>query len=149
MKAEPRRAIPMKTQRDVALRQLADLMRQMGMEVTRLELDHDPALGRRLVDEATGQHVPHQHEPSCLIWRPDAAHKVKTFGKPATTLGSDIHEIAKTVRMEREAAEFRVSILRKETGEPKPERYSAFGKRPRNQAKPQRRASGYVRRSNA
>ena len=65
--AEPRRAVPMRLQRDKALELCADLMRKLGMvavdaEVA-FELDHDPALVLRPVDPATGHHIPHQHDP--------------------------------------------------------------------------------------
>jgi hypothetical protein len=109
MKAEPRRAVPMKLQRDKALELCADLMRKLGMvpvdAKVEFDLDHDPALGLRDVDPATGHHVPHQHEPSCLIWRPKARHTEKTRGRGATTAGSDVGEMRKTRQLVRARVE--------------------------------------------
>lgn len=98
--AEPRRAVPMRVQRDRALALCADLMRKLGMvpvdaEVA-FELDHDPALCLRPIDPTTGQHIPPQHEPSCLIWRTKEQHALKTRGRGATTAGSDVGEDRKT-----------------------------------------------------
>ena len=98
--AEPRRAVPMRLQRDKALELAASLMRKLGLvpvdaEVA-FELDHDPALCLRPVDPANGQHIPHQHDPSCLIWRTKEAHARKTRGTGATTAGSDVGEDRKT-----------------------------------------------------
>lgn len=74
-----RKPVPIKVQRDVALRQLGELMRSLGFEVATLELDHDPALELRPAED--GEHVPHQHDPSCLVWRPKAEHRDKTHGR--------------------------------------------------------------------
>lgn len=137
---EKRRAVPLAAQLETAKRQLAELMRAKGFEVERLELDHDPALGRRRVDPATGQHIPHQHDPAFLVWRPKAEHDRKTFGTPATTLGSDMHEIAKTRRLERGEEEYRTRLLAKDRGEPR-QRRGTIPSRPRKPAPPQRTAS--------
>lgn len=105
--AEPRRAVPMKLQRDKALELCAELMRKLGMvavdaEVA-FELDHDPALVLRPVDPATGQHIPHQHDPRGLVWMTKEAHDRKTNGRGGerrvTTLGSDKHEAARIARL--------------------------------------------------
>ncbi len=105
--AEPRKAVPMKLQRDLALKLCADLMRRMGMveeaEPVSFELDHDPALVLRDVDPATGRHIPHQHDPEYLIWKTGKAHDRKTNGrggeKRTTTYGSDKHVAAKLTRL--------------------------------------------------
>lgn len=101
--AEPRRTPPVGKQLAAAKRQIADLMKKLGMipvevpmEDLRLECDHDPALGLRDVDPATGQHLPHQHDERYLVFRPDLAHTVKTRGTGATTAGSDVGEMRKT-----------------------------------------------------
>lgn len=100
MKAEPRRAVPLAKQLEASKRQIADLMQRLGMvavsEPVELELDHEPALGLRDVDPATGEHRPHQHDPRYLVWRPKARHAVKTRGTGATTAGSDVGEMRKT-----------------------------------------------------
>jgi hypothetical protein len=100
MKAESRRAVPLAKQIEASKRQIADLMQRLGMvavsEPVELELDHEPALGLRDVDPATGEHRPHQHDPRYLVWRPKARHAVKTRGTGATTAGSDVGEMRKT-----------------------------------------------------
>lgn len=80
-KGEMRRPVPLQKQRDVALRQLRELMTRLGYEEGPLELDHDPALALRPIDPTTGLHVPPQHETSALVWRPKAVHKLKTTGR--------------------------------------------------------------------
>lgn len=106
MRKPPRRHIPMKTQRDVALRQLG---------LVRPELDHEPALGLREFDEATGLYTPDECDPEYLVWRERDAHAVKTNGTKATTAGSDKHRIAKMNRMARQTEAFRRQILAKGT----------------------------------
>jgi hypothetical protein len=99
-RAEPRRPVPLAKQVEASKRQIADLMRRLGMvevpEPVELELDHDPALGLRDVDPATGQHIPHQHDDRFLVWRPKQTHAGKTRGTGATTAGSDVGEMRKT-----------------------------------------------------
>lgn len=159
--AEPRRAVPMKTQRDLALQLAADLMRKLGMVPVdvpvEFELDHTPALCLRDIDPVTGQHIPHQHDPSCLIWRTKEAHAVKTHGpggeRRITTAGSDRHSRDKADRLaEAEAATERRRLAARaadEVAEQTPvyeapkRKWGGSGFRP---AKPQRRASGYQRR---
>lgn len=125
--AEPRRAVPMKVQRDLALAQLADAMRKLGMipvdASPEFELDHDPALCLRPVDPETGRHIPPQHEPSCLIWRTKEAHDRKTNGpggeKRITNAGSDKHIAAKGGRLAKRHEEMRRRMLSSEPREPK------------------------------
>lgn len=99
-RAEPRRAVPLAKQLEASKRQIADLMQKLGMvpvsEPVELQLDHDPALGLRDVDQATGEHSPHQHDPQYLVWRPKPRHAEKTHGRGATTAGSDVGEMRKT-----------------------------------------------------
>lgn len=126
--AEPRRAVSMKLQRDLALAQLADAMRALGLipvdAAPEFELDHDPALCLRPVDPETGKHIPPQHEPSCLIWRTKEAHDRKTNGpggeKRITNAGSDKHIAAKGGRLARRHEEMRRLLLLPEPREPKP-----------------------------
>ncbi|WP_375458847.1 hypothetical protein [uncultured Enterovirga sp.] len=147
MKPEPRRVVPIKVQLEVAKRQLAALMREKGFEVERLELDHDPALGLRPIDPETGEHVPHQHDASCLVWRPDAEHKVKTTGRRgesdlSLTFNGDQSRIAKTERVQEREAEFRRQLLARAEGKPVA-RKGSIPSRPKQPAKPQNRASGF------
>lgn len=110
MSAEKRRPVPLSKSLPAALAQLESLMRKAGMipvEVTAVEweLDHDPALGLRDVDPATGQHQPHQHDERFLVWRPKAKHALKTRGAGATTAGSDVGEMRKTRQLVRARVE--------------------------------------------
>lgn len=73
-----------------------------------LQFDHTHALGRGGADDIENQRAIHV-----------ACHRVKTSGTKATTLGSDIHEIAKTRRMGREEEDFRRRLLAKAPGEPR------------------------------
>lgn len=82
-----------------------------------IQWDHFPALGLRLVDEATGELVPHPNDPRAIRPMRKDDHKVKTCGLPATTAGSDIHGIAKAKRLTNEQEEFRARLLRKQPGE--------------------------------
>lgn len=156
--AEPRRAVPMRVQRDLALQLAADLMRKLGMVPVdvpvEFELDHTPALCLREVDPTTGEHIPHQHDPSCLIWRTKEAHAVKTHGpggeKRITTAGSDQHAWRKAGRLAENEAQRRkldraADLLwspPEAASEPPKRKWGGSGFR---SAKPQRRASGYVR----
>jgi hypothetical protein len=122
--AEPRRPVPLRVQLDVAKRQLAELMQAKGFVVHRLELDHDPALGLRPIDPETGQHVPHQHEASCLVWRPDTVHRAKTTGRRgesdlSLTFNGDQSRIAKADRLEDSTEDFRRRLLAKQPGQPR------------------------------
>lgn len=157
--AEPRRAVPMRVQRDLALQLVADLMRKLGMVPVdvpvEFELDHTPALCLREIDPVTGQHIPHQHDPSCLIWRTKEAHAVKTHGpggeRRITTAGSDQHARRKADRLAENEAQRRkldraADLLwspPEGASEPPKRKWGGSGFRP---AKPQRRASGYQRR---
>lgn len=101
LRAEKRRAVPMEVQRDVALRQLIELMRETGRippedTAPQLDLDHDPMLALRDVDPETRHHIPHQHAREALIFRYRPQHNVKTRGRGATTADSDIGNLRKT-----------------------------------------------------
>ena len=111
-----RKAVPMQTQRDVALRQLGELMRKLGFEVQMFELDHDPALELRPVDPETGEHEPHQHDANYLVWLPKANHRDKTHGKPAgesklNRRDGDQQKIAKAKRLAKSHEEMRRRLL--------------------------------------
>lgn len=71
-----------------------------------LDLDHEQALARGGTD--TNDNLRFLHRD---------CHKVKTFGSGGTTNGSDIHEAAKTKRLEKDAEDFRRKILSRECGE--------------------------------
>lgn len=86
---EPRRRpVPMRIQRDAALRLCTELMARLGFVVEKWELDHDPALGIRLRNEDGTDWVPHQHDTSCLVWRPKDQHARKTHGRSGESRNS-------------------------------------------------------------
>lgn len=89
-----------------------------------VEWDHDPALALRLVDQETGQLMPHPNDPHHLRPLRKADHAVKTRGAGATTAGSDVGNAAKLKRLERDrrgGEEYRRRLLAKAEGEPPPE----------------------------
>jgi hypothetical protein len=85
-----------------------------------VEWDHAPALALRIVDPVTGEMSPHPNDPRYIQPLRQAAHDLKTFGRPATTAGSDIGNAAKLKRIEREQADFRARILAKQPGQKRP-----------------------------
>src|SRR4051812_41787710 len=90
-----RRRVPLKTQLEVALRQL-------GLNPATAELDHAPALQLRPI--AAGEWVPHQHDPNHLIWLDKEVHRIKTTGRKGTsklsiTGDGDVSRIAKVKRI--------------------------------------------------
>lgn len=113
MKAEKRRAIPMKTKLEAALNQLEAAMRKLDMipveeVVSGWECDHDPALELRAVGE-DGRHQPHQHEVRFLVWRPRKQHRVKTTGRSGESklamVNGDAQKIAKNRQRAKKQAE--------------------------------------------
>lgn len=126
LRGEKRRTPPLGVKLEAALRQIVDLWKLLGrvpaemqFEEMKLDCDHNPALGRRRIEEKTRKYIPDQHDPKFLefLWRPD--HKTKTSGNGATTRGSDIGEISKTKRLvkKRKARERAAAI---EAGEEPP-----------------------------
>lgn len=85
-----------------------------------LDFDHEHALARGGEDDIDNIRAVHRD-----------CHRVKTSGTPATSRGSDVHEIAKTKRLAAEQEEFRQRILAKEPGT-KPGRKSRWPSRPFN-----------------
>lgn len=124
MKAEKRRAVPMRLQRDAALDLCADLMRKLGMVpvdfVPEFELHHEPPLELRPVDDSTGQHIPPQHERTCLIWMTKAAHRARTTGRRGESdlslRDGDQGKIAKVRRIEKKRDEFKRALLARDDG---------------------------------
>jgi hypothetical protein len=70
------------------------------------QLDHDPALILRHLDEETGKYDPDANDPAHLIYREPKDHLQKTIGRKAdaektvTTKGSDIWLKSKFNRLE-------------------------------------------------
>lgn len=84
--------------------QLHAALYQLGLEPHECQLDHDPALGLRVYDEATGDTIPPASDPRYLVWRPKAEHKLKTTGrkgesKLSVTGNGDVSRIAKIKRL--------------------------------------------------
>lgn len=100
--------------------QLHAALRQLGFEPHEVELDHSPALALRAWNPETNDTIPPASDPRYLVWRTKAEHRVKTFGRPATTAGSDIGEAARLKRLERDTAEYRTRLLAKTPGRPRP-----------------------------
>lgn len=134
--AEPRRAVPLKVQRDVALALCADLMRKLGMVPVDVqvafELDHDPPLALRAIDEVTGSHKPHQNDERFLVWRPKLDHRAKTTGRRGESdlsiRDGDQGKIAKVKRITADQEAFRRRLQAKNDGETRPT--SRWPKRP-------------------
>lgn len=127
---EKRRAVPLKAQRDAALRQLGELMRGLGFEPHELDLHHEPPLALRPVCPETGRHQPHQHDSRYLVWMPKAEHRARTTGrkgasKLSITFDGDVSRAAKVKRVAKNQEEFRARLLAKsedQSGEGRPER---------------------------
>lgn len=107
MNRPKRRAVPMKLQRNAALALCAELMVKLGLEqVDAWQLDHDPALGLRPVNDAGTDYEPAQHDPRFLVWRPIRQHAEKTNGRALGTsrharrVEGDKQRIAKAKRLE-------------------------------------------------
>jgi hypothetical protein len=104
-----RKPVPLKTQLHAALYQL-------GLEPHEVELDHDPALGIRPVNDKGTDYDPPQHDPKCLIWRPKADHLRKTTGRKgesdlSITGNGDTSRAAKCDRIEEAHIQFRRRLL--------------------------------------
>jgi hypothetical protein len=82
----------LKTKLDAAIRQL-------GMEPSEVEWDHNPALGLRLYNEKTGKYEPDANDPRFSTVMSKKAHALKTDGPPATSAGGDKNRIAKVKRL--------------------------------------------------
>lgn len=64
-----------------------------------IQWDHYPALGLRVIDEATGEMMPAPNDPKYIRPMLKEPHAIKTNGTKATTAGSDKHAIAKVKRL--------------------------------------------------
>lgn len=114
MKPNRRKTIPWKVKCEAALRAL-------GLTIREVNFDHEPALALREWDERAQDTIPPANDPDFIRILLVADHKAKTFGrggeKRVTTLGSDIHAIAKARRLSKEQEEFRRRLLSREPGE--------------------------------
>jgi len=114
MKRPPRKHISLAVK-------LAACLDALGFDVAareEIEWEHTIPLALRAFDPETGKYDPDEHDPRYLRPMLKGPHKIKTFGTPATTAGSDIGNIAKVKRLSRKEAEFRQRLL---AAEPHPE----------------------------
>ncbi len=81
-----------------------------------IDWNHNPPLALRFVDPETGELSPPANDPRHIEPLRRSDHRQRTFGRPATTAGSDIHAIAHTRRAAKKEAEFRARLLAKATG---------------------------------
>lgn len=104
--------------------------RLLGMDYDDIEWDHT---------HARALNGPHdRYNPDIWTPRTKADHKIKTFGKPATTYGSDIHAIAKMKRLEKRNADFNSRMSQKQPGRDRP-RASTWPSRPFGKRKKDKR----------
>lgn len=107
-----RRGIALALKLEVALRQL-------GLDPSKAELDHTPALVHRK-RTAQGGYIPDELDPAYLVWRDYAVHAVKTFGpgaeKRVTTRGGDIGDAAHYREVTEKEQAFRARLLAKAEG---------------------------------
>ena len=117
-----RKAIPLLVKLKVVLRQNGKCTHcnaQLG-ELDGLEFDHVPALQLRIWCEETKDTIPPVNSVEHIEAKHSDCHDVKTYGSKATGRGSDITEIARTKRLNRETEEFRRRILAKTEGDDLP-----------------------------
>ncbi|MCO5730147.1 hypothetical protein [Rhizobium sp. SSA_523] len=115
-------------------------LRRIGLTITEVQFDHNPALELRPVNPHTGDTIPPANDPDHIDMLLLVEHKEKTFGrggeKRATTADSDIGRIAKVRRLTKKQEEMRQRMLARSQGE-KPANKSRWPKRrlnPRNNA---------------
>lgn len=128
----PRPHMSVSVQRDAAVLQL-------GLDPKAVDWDHDPALGIRVFNEATGKYEPDANDPRFITVRARTreadGHKAKTFGTGGTTAGSDLQRIAKIKRFEK--AREVLAEAEQRTSRPR----SKIASRGFRKSDPQRRAS--------
>ena len=107
---------------------LAVALRRFGLSVADVNFDHNPALGLRPYNHATGDTIPPANDPNFIdMLLTETEHKPKTFGpggeKRITTAGSDIHRIRKVDRLSAQQQEFRRRITAQQScNTPEPDR---------------------------
>ncbi|MGU3387172.1 hypothetical protein ACLBYG_21870 [Methylobacterium sp. D53M] len=116
---DPRKPIPVGVK-------LKAVLLQFGLDPADVQYDHRPPLWERKWNVTTGDTVPPANSPEHIQALTRKAHDVVTNGrggeKRITSAGSDTHTRAHLKRLEDERSAYRSALLRKETGEPKPER---------------------------
>lgn len=116
---DPRKHIPVGVK-------LQALLLQVGLDPTDVQWDHRPPLSERKWNATKGDTVPPANDPAYIQALATKAHDIVTNGpggeKRITSAGSDTHTRARLARLEGEQAAYRANLLRKATGEAKPER---------------------------
>ena len=129
----------------------AVLLRMLGLQPCDVQYDHRPPLWSRKWNATTNDTVPPANDPEFIVALSVKDHDTVTNGRGGerriTSAGSDTHARAKGERLSEGQREYRASLLRKDAGEPKPERRGTFGSRPFRKPAPQNRATGYQRRN--
>ena len=110
--AKKRKSIPLATQLEVALRQLA---KSMGVDASALELNHNPACNFRPWNASKTDTIPPANDAAALEWIASDVHKVQTFGpggeRRIHTRGSDVSEPRRLDRINARHVEFRAKVL--------------------------------------
>lgn len=112
---------------------LAACLDALGLTGEKIHWDHTVALSARIYHPDTGLYEPDELDPRYIRPMRIEDHKIKTFGRGATTAGSDIGIAAKLKRIEKDPAggeEFRRKLLAKPPREDRPK--SKWPKRPMN-----------------
>ena len=112
--ADHRKPIPLSVKLEACLLALGFTLDEIKGGTIRW--DHMPPLGTRGFNE-DGKMVPDPNDPRYIQPMRDPDHDVKTWGTKATTAGSDIANIAKAKRLERDQQEFRDRLTAKSQGE--------------------------------
>ena len=107
---------------------LAAALHALGLDPADTEFDHDPSLGMRPIDEATGDTIPPANDFRYIVPRDRGSHKAKTFGSHIP-LSGDVQKIKKLDRIEKDQAAFRDRLLAKETGADPPAKKHRWAKR--------------------
>lgn len=115
--AEIRKTIPIGVKLEACLIALGFSLESIRAGLIRW--DHTPPLGMRALNDDGTDFVPASNDPHYIQPLMQANHAIKTFGTPATTAGSDVHNIAKAKRLANEQAMFRVRLLARAAGGPK------------------------------
>lgn len=89
----------------------------LGLDPDDVDFDHQPSLAMRPVDPETGDTIPPANDWRFIVPLSRSAHKSKTFGSHVP-LSSDVAQISKLKRVEKDEAAFRARLLAKDAGEP-------------------------------
>lgn len=117
----PRKYRPVSVERDAALNAL-------GLLGKKIQYDHEPPLGMRCFDSATGLYDPDENDARYIVPRLAEDHDIKTNGTHVP-LSGDKSKIAKLVRVEEKQADYIAAMSEKQCGQ-KRKRKSKWPSRP-------------------